>query len=269
MSEKKQALSKEEVRLYFDAQATIDKINDPFISTMYWQKRRDIIKLLPPQAGRILDVGCGTGRFEEALLHYRNNSDISAIGIDMSSKSIEVAKSKQALENCEFLCGDAESLPFKDDSFDCCVLIEVIEHVSDKESTLRELKRVLKPHGKLVITTPNKRDIILRMYNLLWNLEKKVTGQEMIHKDEYLSIEGLAALVEGVGLKLNKKTAKYLNPSGISFDDKTYGIIPPLPPSLNLRLLKLLLKIEKRYQISDFIREYFAWTIFICASKEG
>lgn len=263
---KQQVLSKEEIRLYFDDEASRDEIKDPYISTMYWQKKRDIINLLPENAENILDVGCGTGRFEEILLGQGFNIDV--IAIDISKKSIHVAKSKLNSEKFEFLCGDVASLPFKDDSFDCCVLIEVIEHISNKESVLKELKRVLKTRGKLIITTPNKRDVILRIHNLFLKLGMKIARRRIVHKDEYVSTKELSTLVEGAGLHTCKKLVKYLNPLSLPLRDKVWGLSPPLPPFLNLQWLKFLLRIEEKYNIPDFIRERLCWTIFICAVKE-
>lgn len=209
---KRKVLLRDEVRLYFDTgAASRDEFKNPFISFAYCKKRRDIIELLPNNAKDILDVGCGTGIFEGILLLYEDKSGMNITGIDGSPKCIEVAKSKQ-IPNAVFLCGDAESLPFRDNSFDCCLLIEVIEHISDKWSAVKELKRVLKPGGILIITTPNKRDIVLRMHNLLMNLIMKLTKRRVIHKDEYLSTQELLALVEGAGLNVTKLMTRYLIP---------------------------------------------------------
>lgn len=266
--ERRRGLLENEVRSYFDTRAVhIDKFDNPFTAFTYLEKRKDIIKLLPKNTKSILDAGCGTGNFGEILSRCQNDFNISVIGIDVSKKSVEVAKSKQIYGAC-FLCGDNKNLPFKDESFDCVVLIEVIEHVSNKERLLKELKRVLKTHGMLIITTPNKGDIVLRMHNLLLNLVMEITGQRIVHKDEYLDVKELSTLVENVGLNIKEKTIKYPIPLCFSFRNKTYGIVPPLFPSLNLKLLKFLFEIEKKYNIPKFIQRALEWTIFVCVVKE-
>ena len=266
--EKRRGLLKNEVQSYFDTQAVnIDKFGNPFIAFTYLEKRKDIIKLLPKNIKSTLDAGCGTGNFGEILSRYQNDFNIKVIGIDASKKSVELANSKQIHGAC-FLFGDDENLPFKDNSFNCVVLIEVIEHVPNKERLLKELKRVLKTHGMLIITTPNKGNIVLRMHNLLLNLAMEITGQRIVHKDEYLDMKELSTLVENVGLNIKEKTIKYPIPLCFSFRNKTYGIIPPLSPSLNLKLLKLLFEIEKKYNIPKFIQRALEWTIFVCAVKE-
>ena len=268
--DKRKVLLRDKVRLYFDrGAASRNEFKDPFTSFTYQEKRKDIIKLLPNNAKDILDVGCGTGTFEGILLLYKNKSDMNITGIDGSPKCIEVAKSKQ-IPNAVFLCGDAESLPFRDNSFDCCLLIEVIEHISDKEGTVKELKRVLRTDGTLIITTPNKEDVVLRLHNLLMTLTMKITRQRIIHKDEYLSTKELLALVGGAGLNVTKLMTRYLIPLSLAVPvvGGTWGIIPPLTPSLNLKLLNFLLKLEEKHKLPSLIRRYLCWTIFLCAVKE-
>ena len=265
----KKKLSKEEVQSFFNAGAAYrDEFNNPYVYYMYFKKREDIIKLIPKYTRNLLDVGCGTGTFEEILSLSQNKCNFDVSGTDISKKSIEIAKSKRLL-NSIFLCGDAENLPFKNKSFDCIVLIEVIEHIPNKESVFKELKRVLKRNGKIIITTPNKRDIILRVHNLLKNIGTKIIGKKIIHKDEYLSKEELSILLKNVGFNINEETVKYFMPLTLSVYSMTLGIIPPLPSSLCLRLLKVMVRIEQKYKIPSLLKEYFAGTIFIVAEKRG
>lgn len=270
---RKHSLNKEQVRLLFDTKAVYrNEFENPFTSFTYQKKRRDIIELLPESANDVLDVGCGTGTFEQIMLLYPNKSDINITGVDFSSKSIEVAKSKQ-IPKAVFLCGEAERLPFRDNSFDCCLLIEVVEHISDKESAIKELRRVLRTDGTLIITTPNKECVALRLHNLLnsllMTLATIITRRRIIHKDEYLSTKELFALVKDTEFKVSKLAARYLMSVSLTFPviGGIWGIIPPLPPSLNLKLLKFMLKLEERYKLPGLIQRYFCWTVFLCAKK--
>ena len=240
---------------------------DRFIEFTYLEKRKDIIKLISQNTECILDSGCGTGNFETLFSLNQSNMNTKIVGIDMSRKRLDVAKSGP-YQMASFICGDTESLPFKDNSFDCVILIEVIEHVPNKRRLLLECKRVLKTHGMLIMTTPNKENIVLKVHNILIDFQMRCVGRKSVHKDEYLDIGSISELVETSGLNINEQTIKYLIPLSLSFHNKTYGIIPPLPPSLNIKLLKFLFKIEKKYSIPMFIQRRFKWTIFVCAEKQ-
>ncbi len=95
---------------------------------------------------RVLDAGCGSGR---------NMVELAALGevsgIDVSPMSVAVARDRNV---GEAVVGDVEELPFEDDSFDFAVCLDVIEHLEDDRTPLRELRRVVAPGGTLLITVP-------------------------------------------------------------------------------------------------------------------
>lgn len=94
----------------------------------------------------ILDIGCGNGFLLNKLSEELPKTKL--FGIDVYS----LPKSKK----WEYKIGDiTEGLPFKDSSFDCVILGEVIEHVPNPDFLLREINRVLKKKGTLIISTPN------------------------------------------------------------------------------------------------------------------
>lgn len=101
----------------------------------------------------VLDVACGSG-YGTALL-ARHQAE-SVAGLDNSREAVEYAQQHYALPNVSFTLGNAEQLPFPDASFDVVVSFETIEHVREYEVFLQELKRVLKPTGLLILSTPNK-----------------------------------------------------------------------------------------------------------------
>lgn len=100
---------------------------------------------------KILDFGCGPGKIIEEMKEFNPTS--SYTGVDVSEKII--AKNKKRLTDCKFhAVEDGEKLPFKSKFFDFIISTDAIEHIYDTELAFKELARVLKPGGKILITTP-------------------------------------------------------------------------------------------------------------------
>lgn len=114
-------------------------------------ERPGTIALLPPVAGRdVLDVGCGSGPIAEWLV--RNGARVT--GFDASPSMVKLADAR-ALPQASFVVADlAEPLDFlPDDAFDIVVAGLVLHYVREWVEPLRELRRVLRPKGKLVFST--------------------------------------------------------------------------------------------------------------------
>jgi SAM-dependent methyltransferase len=104
----------------------------------------------------VLDCGCGEGYGTNYL---RLNGAKSVVGIDIDVPTVNRAIS---LYGEPFICANAEELPFTENRFDLVVCFENIEHVDDPQKVLREIRRVLRPNGNLLISTP-RRDSWLRL----------------------------------------------------------------------------------------------------------
>ena len=130
----------------------------------------------------VLELGCNKG-FGTVIYADCANS-IKAV--DTSSEAIEKAAKLNARENVEYICLDSWTLPFEDDAFDLTVLFQVIEHIAlDKRDIfLREIKRVTRAEGQVIVTTPN-RNIRLLPLQKPWN---------KFHTKEY-SAQDLAQLL--------------------------------------------------------------------------
>lgn len=109
---------------------------------------------------RVLDLGCGEGR--HVISTYAEGNNVHSVGVDLSSKDLQTARSRfadfAAIHNpnkqMSLAVGSALQLPFADHTFDKVVCSEVLEHIPDYMAALAEIHRVLKPGGKLAISVP-------------------------------------------------------------------------------------------------------------------
>lgn len=111
----------------------------------------------------VLDIASGEG-YGSSLLA---NEAKKVIGVDIEEKVIEFAKAKYKKANLEFKIGSADKMPVADNSIDVVVSFETIEHHDKHEEMFLEIKRVLKPDGVLIMSSPDKlnyRDIP-KLYN--------------------------------------------------------------------------------------------------------
>jgi ubiquinone/menaquinone biosynthesis C-methylase UbiE len=105
-------------------------------------------------AGRkVLDAGCGTGYGAAEL-----TGAASVTGIDIARDAVAHGQTTKTgrLPHCSFVQAFVEAMPFRAASFDLVVAFEVIEHIADWRGLLREVRRVLAPHGLFIVSTPNR-----------------------------------------------------------------------------------------------------------------
>jgi ubiquinone/menaquinone biosynthesis C-methylase UbiE len=98
----------------------------------------------------LLDIACGTGEFERLLLVEHPTQQI--VGVDISEKMLAIARQKcQVYPNVSFQVASATALPLANNSFDVIVSANAFHYFDNPDLALREMKRVLKPEGTLVI----------------------------------------------------------------------------------------------------------------------
>ena len=100
---------------------------------------------------KALDAACGTGYGCFILSSVAEK----VIGIDISKDAIEFARNNFQTANSEFLTGDANSIPFGDNSFNLVTAFEIFEHVMNPSMLISELWRVTANDGYIIISTPN------------------------------------------------------------------------------------------------------------------
>jgi SAM-dependent methyltransferase len=106
-----------------------------------------------PNVTRILDVGCGAGVTVLELAH----AGYQASGIDIAPKMIERAQAEAQAQQitADFRVALAEALPYPDASFDVLIALGLLGNIVDDRPALREMRRVLKPGGRVLLTMPN------------------------------------------------------------------------------------------------------------------
>lgn len=151
----------------------------------------------------MLDLGCGAGR--HAFEVYRRGARVVAFDKD-SGELAEVAKMFGAMDlagevpagaSARTVRGDALNLPFLDDSFDKIIAAEVLEHISHDMLAMAELRRVLKPAGRLAVTVPSWLP-----ERICWALSTEYHTVPGGHVRIYTRVE-LEAKLESLGLRVD------------------------------------------------------------------
>jgi len=135
--------------------AAADHFDDEPLS--FWEQigRRTVAALRLPAGARVLDVGCGTGASALPAAQAVGPQG-SVLGVDLAARLLERARRKataRGLSNVEFRLADMTALRYPDGHFDAVVSVFSIFFVPDMEGLVRELWRMVRPGGKLAVTT--------------------------------------------------------------------------------------------------------------------
>jgi ubiquinone/menaquinone biosynthesis C-methylase UbiE len=118
----------------------------------------------------LIDIGCQYGVFSFKM----REAGAQVVGLEISERWVDrcrrEAAEKPEYNDVSFVKGDAQVLPFEDESFDVALCLEVIEHTVSPGRALKEINRVLKPDGILVLGTPNASSYYVRLYYALKSL---------------------------------------------------------------------------------------------------
>jgi len=101
----------------------------------------------------VLEIGCNNGYGSRLL----KASCGRLIGIDVSKKAVRSARKNFLVPHLEFLLADGAKLPFKSETFEVVIAMQVVEHLTDPAKVIEEARRVLSPGGFAIFTTPNSR----------------------------------------------------------------------------------------------------------------
>lgn len=197
-------------------------------ATYWWNvsKREMVSSLLDrigPAEGRTpgfaIDVGCGGGYTAKILESHRRT-----VAVDLSQGALQLSRRRGVSRLCQVDIKDF-SLPFKSNSFDLLLALDVIEHVEDDVHALGECRRILKDDGLIIVTVP--------AFMWLWSPWDEALG----HRRRYTT-STLSETVRKAGLSVNKMT---------------YMFLFVLPFAALIRGTKKLLQRDARTYSTDFI----------------
>lgn len=134
---------------------------------------------------QILDVGCGTGANLEMLADFGEVE-----GVDVSTEALDFCQTR-GLQNVRQ--GEAERLPYEDNSFDLVTGLDVVEHLDNDVAGLQEMRRVLRPGGRALIFVP--------AFMFLWGVQDDISN----HRRRY-TLASLEKVVRQAGLEVERAT---------------------------------------------------------------
>lgn len=183
-------------------------------------------------APRILDAGCGTGKNLQLLAQHGE-----AWGVDIAEEAIQFCRMR-GIRDERALVASLLELPFRDTFFDIAFSFDVICNIQHDVAALREIRRTLKPNGRLIVQLP--------AYRFLWSAHDVAVG----HKHRYTARD-LRAKIEGAGMRV--ETITYLNMllfpliamlrfvrrQAVASDGRARSDLTPLPHALNQVLTRV------------------------------
>lgn len=156
------------VREYFDQDATgyrqaYDRAGDAR-GEIFRQRRAQVLELLQPPAGRVLDIGSGPGVFTLALLALGADCWVVDLAPRMIAEARALLATHPQADRVHYDVADVERLPFADGSFDTTLCVGVVQYLDAIERAVGELARVTRPGGQVIVSFPNRRSPLNAMH---------------------------------------------------------------------------------------------------------
>lgn len=192
--------------------------------------RPDVLGVFDPAGMRILDVGCGEGNLGRDLL-LRGAREVVGIEINESA----ARRASAVLDHVHI--ASVNDVDLRDQQFDAVVFADVLEHLADPETTLKQVLRSLMPGGKVLISVPNNR-----FYVALWRLaiDRWEYADRGIYDRTHLRLftrSSLLALLQRADLRVLSMTRRYrlvedqrgIGRVGVTLTKLATRVMPRLP----------------------------------------
>lgn len=143
---------------WYEFYDTLREANEPVEMSYRLHEYRSFV------GARVLDVGCGNGY----VLSRFAREGARTTGIDLTSRAVELSSRRFELQGLpgEFTVGSAEDLPFHDGTFDAVTSMGVLHHTPDTPGAIAEVRRVLKPGGRLIVMFYHRNSAVYRRFQL-------------------------------------------------------------------------------------------------------
>ncbi|MBS1551825.1 MAG: ubiquinone/menaquinone biosynthesis methyltransferase [Bacteroidetes bacterium] len=205
--------SKEKIESMFDEIApAYDRLNHLFTLNIDKRWRKQIIRYISVnkiKSDNILDLASGTGDLTKELITLNPGNIYAA---DISSKMLDIQRNKIKYENLKLIQTEAQTLPFEDEYFDIVTIGFGVRNFFNLRESLKEIKRVLRPEGKLIILEMFKAEgLKTSLFNLYFGKIMPYAGNKISNSSAYsylfnsvntfLSIKEFTELCEICGFK--------------------------------------------------------------------
>lgn len=172
-------------------------ILDEIIRYFRWQKAIDFIKVFP-QKPVICDIGCGAnGEF------FNKISNLIKAGFGFDKKVNFYENSRIKLKKLDL---EMEEIPLKEETIDIVTMMAVLEHLKEVNHILKEIFRILKPNGNLILTTPSSKAKSILEFLAKLNLIDK---EAILEHKNYYSSEKIKSLLLKTGFQKENIKIKY------------------------------------------------------------
>jgi ubiquinone/menaquinone biosynthesis C-methylase UbiE len=230
----------------------------------YWEnfETKIIDELIDVKNKVVLDLGCGGGRYALSV----QDKVRKIIGIDISSKMIEVARKKcEPGMPIEFIVGDATNTCFRDGYFDVIVSLGMFEYLEDPSPFLIEINRILKPNGVLVFTCHNRGRVFHRLFETRFFQTVLKPILKSIRDFLFHRTANINASYYGqpAGTREKLWSAVRHNLKGIDSFLRSNGLSLTDYRSLNFRAVDTFFKIGTRIRDGKLRRSLFGISIFL------
>jgi 2-polyprenyl-3-methyl-5-hydroxy-6-metoxy-1,4-benzoquinol methylase len=210
----------------------------------FWHQKRfdeSVLMLAARQNMHVLDVGCGSGVLAHRLAVQCGSK---VIGIDSNPSAIKFAREQYFHANLTFQFGRVDEIDFPPNSFDRIAFLEVIEHVYEGQARaiLKIFRRLLRPGGRLVISTPNLRSLWPIIEWTLDRIPLTAKMKEEQHVTGYHS-SSLAGLIATAGFKL--------------VESRQLFVLSPWVAAVSWRCAEKLYYLERRSNIGSLLVQAF------------
>lgn len=245
---------------YYEEKKRYVEINKNPYSKPLFPSQKLFLRTLPNKGGRLIDVGCGAGRF---LAEARNNYKVKGFDFDESA-----VKTARAIFNVDVFVADASYV--LEEKFDVITMFEVLEHL-DNHNLLDNIRKFLTPGGVLVLSTPWRESwgVFLKHdipphHLTKWN-ERSIINFLEFRGLEVIKIKLIPVVFHRFIMRFNDWTKGWLSFSTVNKTEKALNLLKPkinhkpVPPKVGLLQMLSFAKLYGLFLIPALILYFYLW----------